>query len=70
MTTKEYPVIEKIKALMKERGAENALMSGSGPTVFGIFTEKDKAEKAAEAIADKKYAKQIFATSFQEDIER
>ena len=70
VTTKEYPVIEKIKALMKEQGAENALISGSGPTVFGIFTEKDKAEKAAEAIADKKYAKQIFVTSFQEDIER
>ena len=70
VTTVDYPVIEEIKALMKEQGAENALMSGSGPTVFGIFTEKDKAEKAAEAIADKKYAKQIFVTSFQEDIER
>lgn len=44
VTAKEYPDIEEIKDRMKECGALNALMSGSGPTVFGIFDDKQKAE--------------------------
>ena len=45
VTVREYPIIEEIKNLMKQEGAHNALMSGSGPTVFGIFTEEEKAKK-------------------------
>ena len=44
VTAKEYPDIEGIKDRMKECGALNALMSGSGPTVFGIFDDEQKAE--------------------------
>ena len=43
VTAKEYPDIEGIKDKMREYGALNALMSGSGPTVFGIFEDKEKA---------------------------
>ena len=64
VTAREYPVIEEIKALMRTKGAENALMSGSGPTVFGIFRQKDTAEAAAGAIADRQLAGQIFVTAF------
>ena len=64
VTVKEYPVIEEIKDLMKQQGAENALMSCSGPTVFGIFTEKAKAEAAAEKIKEKQLAGQVFLTEF------
>lgn len=46
VTVREYPVIEKLKHWMKENGAVNALMSGSGPTVFGIYREKREAQKA------------------------
>lgn len=46
VTAKEYPVIEELKAWMKKNGAMNALMSGSGPTVFGIYREKREAQKA------------------------
>ncbi len=42
VTVSEYPVIEKIKNAMKEEGAMNAMMSGSGPTVFGLFDDKRK----------------------------
>ena len=62
VTEVRYPVIAEIKACMKECGAMNSLMSGSGPTVFGIFTEKEKAEKAADAIRSRKLAKQVFVT--------
>ena len=44
VTAKEYPDIGGIKDRMKECGALNALMSGSGPTVFGIFDDEQKAE--------------------------
>lgn len=64
VTVREYPVIDKIKTLMKNAGAENALMSGSGPTVFGIFTEKKDAESAAEQIKAANMAKEVFVTGF------
>ena len=64
VTVREYPVIDKIKTLMKNVGAENALMSGSGPTVFGIFTEKKDAESAAEQIKAEDLAKEVFVTGF------
>lgn len=39
---KKHPIIEEIKRDMKNCGAVGALMSGSGPTVFGLFDDKDK----------------------------
>lgn len=64
VTVKAYPVIDEIKALLKAQGAENALMSGSGPTVFGIFEDKEKAQRAAKAVEQGALAKQIFVTTF------
>ena len=64
VTVKKYPVIREIKENMLAYGAEGSLMSGSGPTVFGIFTEKEKAEKALEVLQEKALAKQLFVTEF------
>ncbi len=64
VTVREYPVIDKIKKRMCELGAENALMSGSGPTVFGIYKEKETAEKAAGIIREEKLAGAVFVTEF------
>lgn len=64
VTIGEYPIIDKVKGVMKAEGAANALMSGSGPTVFGIFTNQDCARRAAEQIRVKELAKQIFVTGF------
>jgi 4-diphosphocytidyl-2-C-methyl-D-erythritol kinase len=47
----EYPVIHKIKTALLSHGALGALMSGSGPTVFGLFSESNKASKASRALA-------------------
>ncbi|MCH5264119.1 MAG: 4-(cytidine 5'-diphospho)-2-C-methyl-D-erythritol kinase [Lachnospiraceae bacterium] len=68
VTVREYPVIEELKELMRSMGAENALMSGSGPTVFGIFRKRETAESAARAIEDKGLAGQIFVTTFYNGI--
>lgn len=58
-----YPVIENIKQVMKQEGALNAMMSGSGPTVFGIFEDRRTAKKAYNVLKEKKLAKQIYVTN-------
>lgn len=57
-----YPVIQEIKDVMEEQGALKAMMSGSGPTVFGIFDDKKKMRKAASMLRARKIAKVVFAT--------
>ncbi len=64
VTVREYPVIDQIKKAMMAGGAENALMSGSGPSVFGIFKEKEKADGTAERIRKAGLAEQVFVTGF------
>lgn len=56
------PDIEEIKNAMKEKGALNAIMSGSGPTVFGIFTSSEEAWDAADYIGELDLATDIFVT--------
>ena len=58
----KYPVIGEIKALMESHGALKAMMSGSGPTVFGIFDDREKMEAAAEVLRESRLAKTVFAT--------
>ena len=62
VTMARHPQIGQIKKLMLENGAMGALMSGSGPTVFGIFASRPSAEKAAQVIRDSSLAKQIHVT--------
>lgn len=57
-----YPVIREIKELMESHGALKALMSGSGPTVFGVFDKEEKLEAAAAALRESELAKTVFAT--------
>ena len=63
VTVDAYPVIDQIKKMMIKEGALNAMMSGSGPTVFGIFEEKATARKAADAIRDARLTKQVYVTN-------
>ncbi len=64
VTVKKHPIITEIKACMLEHGAMGSLMSGSGPTVFGIFEKKEDAENAMEYIKNKSLAKQVYVTGF------
>ena len=63
VTITEYPQIESIKDVMKEEGALNAMMSGSGPTVFGIYDDKMLARRAAARIREEQLAKQVHVTT-------
>ena len=64
VTEAKYTEITSIKNVMKEHGAMRAMMSGSGPTVFGLYEDKKVAEEAAKAIREQKLAKQVFVSGF------
>ena len=51
VTASRFPQIRDIKSGLVAHGAGGALMSGSGPTVFGVFFSQEKAEAAAENLA-------------------
>ena len=63
VTIPAYPIIQTIKDKMMQCGAVNAMMSGSGPTVFGIFNEREQAEKAAELLREEDKIRQMFVTT-------
>ncbi len=64
VTVKKYTIIDDIKRTMIDFGAKGSLMSGSGPTVFGIFDKETDARKAMEHIKEVELAKQVFITGF------
>ncbi len=65
VTAVKYPIINKLKDFMEENGAGKALMSGSGPTVFGIYERKEDAEAAREKLMVSGLAEQVFVTTFR-----
>ena len=62
VTIPAHPIIKEIKQLMITYGAHASLMSGSGPTVFGIFTDETKAKEAYTKLCKTGVAKQVFLT--------
>lgn len=64
VTVRMHPVIDEIKAFMRANGAARAMMSGSGPTVFGIYTDQAKAADAYMKLKETGLAKDIFVTTF------
>ena len=63
VTIEEYPIIEEIKDVMKNSGALNAMMSGSGPTVFGIYDDKTLAKQAQQKIRMSGLTKQVYVVN-------
>ena len=60
VTASIHPEIEDYKKIMMENGAVYSLMSGSGPTVFGVFEDRQKAESSAEILKNK--TNEVFVT--------
>lgn len=63
VTIPAYPVINEIKRTMMDNGAIGSMMSGSGPTVLGIFDSPVAAKQAVKAVRAAKLAKQICLTT-------
>ncbi len=70
VTIPEYSVIAEIKENMMQNGAVNAMMSGSGPTVFGLFADESTAVKAYEAMKRSNLAKQVYLTSIYNNVRK
>lgn len=63
VTIPQYPIIQQIKDKMCEYGALNAMMSGSGPTVFGLFEDKETAQRAFHKMKKSGLARQVYLTT-------
>ena len=63
VTIPAYPVIQEIKEHMMACGAAGAMMSGSGPTVFGIFLSPVLAKAAMKDLKVNGLAKQLYLTT-------
>ncbi len=61
VTSSEHPEIEEYKQIMLSSGAAYSLMSGSGPTVFGVFEDRQKVEAAAKILKTK--TDEVFITT-------
>uniref|UniRef100_UPI0040578603 4-(cytidine 5'-diphospho)-2-C-methyl-D-erythritol kinase n=1 Tax=Agathobacter sp. TaxID=2021311 RepID=UPI0040578603 len=63
VTIPHYPIIAQIKEKMQGDGAINSMMSGSGPTVFGLFESEKAAKKAYYSMVKSGLAKQVYLTT-------
>ena len=62
VTVKNHPLIQEIKDKMMELGAITSIMSGSGPTVFGIYDDLGKAKEAFYHFKVDNFEYQVFLT--------
>ena len=62
VTEAEYPIITEIKNKMIELGALGSMMSGSGPTVFGIFNDRNAAKAAYSFFKESDLGRQVYLT--------
>lgn len=63
VTIPNYPIIAQIKEQMLKSGAKASMMSGSGPTVFGLFADEETAQRARAEMKASGLAKQVYLTS-------
>ena len=62
VTVPMHPVIARVRDTMREGGALAAMMSGSGPSVFGIFRERKEAEEVCTRLRAERDRMQVFVT--------
>lgn len=64
VTIPDYPIVQEIKDKMIKNGALNAMMTGSGPTVFGLFDDKKKAVAAVDELKESRILEQLYLAKF------
>ncbi len=64
VTIPDYPIVQEIKDKMMANGALNAMMTGSGPTVFGLFDDKKKAIAAVDDLKESRILEQLYLAKF------
>ncbi len=62
VTTGKYQVIKEIEKILEDNDAVRAFMTGSGPTVFAVYEDEEKARKGYEAVKESGLAPELFLT--------
>lgn len=70
VTSEKFPIIRTIKELLMENGAEGALMTGSGSSVFGVFSSLEKAQSARDRLALKNVGDVFVTTEYRKQNKR
>lgn len=65
VTETAYPIISKIKSRMMDMGALNSIMSGSGPTVFGLFDDLEKANTCKEVLKTERLTRNTYVVGLK-----
>jgi 4-diphosphocytidyl-2-C-methyl-D-erythritol kinase len=65
VTSAKFPILDRIKRTLLDAGAEGALMTGSGPSVFGVFGSRNQAEQAREKIVAHDFGKVLLAGNWK-----
>jgi 4-diphosphocytidyl-2-C-methyl-D-erythritol kinase len=65
VTSAKFPMLERIKKTLLDAGAEGALMTGSGPTVFGVFGSREQTEQARKKIVPHGFGRVLLAGSWK-----
>ena len=68
VTRERYPVIEEIEKIMMENDALGSMMSGSGPTVFGLYRNREDAENCKNKLL-KKFSQVYIVKSHNKGVE-
>jgi len=68
VTSAKFPILARIKRTLLDAGAEGALMTGSGPSVFGVFGSRHQAEQAREKIVPHDFGAVLLAGNWKERI--
>lgn len=68
VTRERYPVIEEIEKIMMENDALGSMMSGSGPTVFGLYRNMEDAENCKNKLL-KKFSQVYIVKSHNKGVE-
>lgn len=66
VTSARFPVLDRIKKTLLDAGAEGALMTGSGPSVFGVFGSRERAEQARDRIVPYDFGKVFLVGDWKE----
>jgi len=65
VTSTRFPIIETIKAFLLNAGAKGALMTGSGPSVFGVFSSLNQALSAKQSLISQSLGDVFVATNWE-----
>jgi len=69
VTSADFPILDRIKKTLLDAGAEGALMTGSGPSVFGVFGSREQAEQARDRIVPFGFGEVFLAGDWKPAIE-